>query len=107
MLALRNKRHIDIIIIAMMRENIEYFHRIKRMHESGLIKKWTDEKMPMKDKCWEGQKLNQEATNHKVDMGDMQGIFFVLAIGKSCYILMRKSLLINPPAFALSRTSTI
>ncbi|XP_031786808.1 ionotropic receptor 93a isoform X2 [Nasonia vitripennis] len=54
---------------------------IERMHESGLMKKWITEKMPMKDKCWEIAKTNQEATNHKVDMGDMQGIFFVLAIG--------------------------
>ena len=41
----------------------------------------------MKDKCWEGMKMSQEATNHKVDIGDMQGIFFLLAIGigNSCF----------------------
>ncbi|XP_051164696.1 ionotropic receptor 93a [Leptopilina boulardi] len=54
---------------------------LKRLHESGLIDKWILERMPLKDKCWEGPGNNQEANNHKVNMGDMQGIFFVLAIG--------------------------
>ncbi|XP_023313506.1 ionotropic receptor 93a [Trichogramma pretiosum] len=53
---------------------------IKRMHESGLIKKWTEDRLPPKNKC-HGNMKGQEATNHKVNMGDMQGIFFVLAIG--------------------------
>ena len=52
------------------------------MHETGLIEKWTLDKMPMRDECWEGPGNNQETDNHKVNMGDMQGIFFVLAIGK-------------------------
>lgn len=55
--------------------------RLKRMHESGLIEKWMLERMPLKDQCWEGPGNNQEVENHKVNMGDMQGIFFVLAIG--------------------------
>lgn len=52
------------------------------MHESGLIDKWILERMPLKDECWESGGNNQEADNHKVNMGDMQGIFFVLAIGR-------------------------
>nr|ARN17849.1 ionotropic receptor 3 [Cephus cinctus] len=54
---------------------------IKRMHETGLIHKWTTDWMPVKDKCWGGPGINQEANNHKVNMSDMQGIFFVLIIG--------------------------
>ncbi|XP_011501036.1 PREDICTED: glutamate receptor ionotropic, delta-1, partial [Ceratosolen solmsi marchali] len=61
---------------------------IKRMHESGLITKWMSDRTPIKDKCWEGLKINQEATNHKVNMGDMQGIFFVLAIGFSIAVIV-------------------
>jgi ionotropic glutamate receptor len=57
------------------------------MHESGLIMKWISDRIPTKDKCWEAMKINQEATTYKVNMGDMQGIFFVLAIGKSCLYL--------------------
>ncbi|XP_023248636.1 ionotropic receptor 93a [Copidosoma floridanum] len=57
---------------------------IKRMHESGLIKKWTEDKVVAKNKCSEGMSAIQEATNHKVNMSDMQGIFFVLAIGFTC-----------------------
>lgn len=60
------------------------------MHESGLMNKWLTDKMPMKDKCWESMKMSQEATNHKVSMGDMQGIFFVLAIGTYLYIHLRQ-----------------
>lgn len=55
--------------------------RLERLHESGLIKKWTSHWMPAKDQCWDGNLINLEAKKHKVNMSDMQGIFFVLAIG--------------------------
>ncbi|XP_043276414.1 ionotropic receptor 93a isoform X4 [Venturia canescens] len=55
--------------------------QLKRMKESGLIDKWIKDRMPMKDECWEGSSLNNQVNNHKVDVWDMQGIFFVLFLG--------------------------
>lgn len=52
------------------------------MLESGLMNKWITEKMPMKDKCWEAPGSNQAVNKRKVNVTDMQGIFFVLFIGK-------------------------
>lgn len=52
------------------------------MLESGLMNKWITEKMPMKDKCWEAPGSNQMVNKRKVNVTDMQGIFFVLFIGK-------------------------
>ncbi|XP_020712212.2 ionotropic receptor 93a [Athalia rosae] len=54
---------------------------LKWMHQVGLIHKWTSERMPIRDKCWEGPGMNQETNNHKVNIEDMQGSFFVLFIG--------------------------
>nr|QHN69192.1 ionotropic receptor 11 [Sirex nitobei] len=54
---------------------------LKRMHQMGLIERWSSKRMPVKDKCWEKPGNSQEADNHKVDMYDMQGSFFVLFIG--------------------------
>lgn len=51
------------------------------MLESGLMNKWITEKMPMKDKCWEAPGSNQAVNKRKVNVTDMQGIFFVLFIG--------------------------
>lgn len=62
------------------------------MHESGLINKWSLDVLPLKDKCF-STKASQEVTNHKVDMGDMQGIFFVLGIG------INLSLIVIRPSF--------
>ncbi|XP_046624536.1 uncharacterized protein LOC124307152 [Neodiprion virginianus] len=53
---------------------------LKRMHQVGLIQKWTAERMPIKDKCWERPGVSQETSNHKVNMDDMQGSFFLLFI---------------------------
>lgn len=36
----------------------------------------------MKDKCWEAPGSNQAVNKRKVNVTDMQGIFFVLFIGK-------------------------
>lgn len=36
----------------------------------------------MKDKCWEAPGSNQAVNKRKVNVADMQGIFFVLFIGK-------------------------
>lgn len=49
------------------------------MHESGLMNKWIAEQIPMKDKCSES--FNQAVEERKVNVADMQGIFFVLFIG--------------------------
>ncbi|XP_076678250.1 ionotropic receptor 93a-like [Andrena cerasifolii] len=54
---------------------------LHRMHESGLMHKWISERMPMKDKCWEVAGSNQAVNKRKVNVADMQGIFFVLFIG--------------------------
>ncbi|XP_016772034.2 ionotropic receptor 93a isoform X5 [Apis mellifera] len=54
---------------------------LHRMLESGLMNKWITEKMPMKDKCWEAPGSNQMVNKRKVNVTDMQGIFFVLFIG--------------------------
>nr|XP_050869891.1 ionotropic receptor 93a isoform X5 [Vespula vulgaris] len=52
-----------------------------RMYESGLINKWISEKMPTKDKCWVGANSNEIVDKRKVNVADMQGIFFVLFMG--------------------------
>ncbi|XP_047343839.1 ionotropic receptor 93a-like isoform X2 [Vespa velutina] len=52
-----------------------------RMYESGLINKWISEKMPTRDKCWVGANSNEIVDKRKVNVADMQGIFFVLFMG--------------------------
>ncbi|XP_066582000.1 ionotropic receptor 93a [Prorops nasuta] len=54
---------------------------LHRMHESGLMNKWVSEKMPTKDKCWVPFGSNQAINKRKVNVADMQGIFFVLFMG--------------------------
>nr|XP_031847480.1 ionotropic receptor 93a-like [Nomia melanderi] len=54
---------------------------LRRMLESGLMHKWITEKMPIKDKCWEIASNNQVVNERKVNVADMQGIFFVLFMG--------------------------
>nr|XP_034179469.1 ionotropic receptor 93a-like isoform X2 [Osmia lignaria]XP_034179470.1 ionotropic receptor 93a-like isoform X2 [Osmia lignaria] len=54
---------------------------LHRMQESGLMNKWISERMPMKDKCWEVPGSNQAVNKRKVNVADMQGIFFVLFMG--------------------------
>ncbi|KAG7190375.1 hypothetical protein KM043_006484 [Ampulex compressa] len=61
---------------------------LHRMHESGLMHKWFSEKMPMKDKCWEVPGNNQAVNKRKVNVADMQGIFFVLFMGITGAILL-------------------
>ncbi|KAF3424140.1 hypothetical protein E2986_14121 [Frieseomelitta varia] len=51
------------------------------MLESGMMNKWISERMPMKDKCWEVPGSNQAVNKRKVNVADMQGIFFVLFMG--------------------------
>lgn len=51
------------------------------MHRVGLINKWLQEYLPKKDKC-SGTSASNEVTNHKVNLDDMQGSFFVLLLGK-------------------------
>ncbi|XP_034948501.1 ionotropic receptor 93a [Chelonus insularis] len=55
--------------------------QLRRMHESGLINKWIRSWISTKDECSDNNGYNQEASNHKVDLHDMQGIFFVLFFG--------------------------
>lgn len=50
------------------------------MHESGLMNKWIAEQIPTKDKCSDGF-ANQGVEERKVNVTDMQGIFFVLFMG--------------------------
>ncbi|XP_076651173.1 ionotropic receptor 93a [Halictus rubicundus] len=54
---------------------------LRRMLESGLMHKWITERMPIRDKCWEIAGNNQVVNERKVNVGDMQGIFFVLFMG--------------------------
>nr|XP_033341070.1 ionotropic receptor 93a-like [Megalopta genalis] len=54
---------------------------LRRMLESGLMHKWITERMPIKDKCWEIGSSNQVVNERKVNVADMQGIFFVLFMG--------------------------
>ncbi|XP_026674967.1 ionotropic receptor 93a [Ceratina calcarata] len=54
---------------------------LHRMHESGLMNKWISERMPIKDKCWDVVGSNQAVNERKVNVADMQGIFFVLFMG--------------------------
>lgn len=54
--------------------------RLYRMHESGLMNKWIAEQIPTKDKCSDGAS-NQVVDERKVNVSDMQGIFFVLFMG--------------------------
>lgn len=51
------------------------------MYESGLINKWISEKMPTRDRCWVGANSNEIVDKRKVNVADMQGIFFVLFMG--------------------------
>ncbi|XP_058800210.1 ionotropic receptor 93a [Phymastichus coffea] len=76
LLVAANNPYIDLINNAII-----------RMHEAGLISKWSLDVLPLKDKCFVN-KASQEVTNHKVDMGDMQGIFFVLAIGFTLAVVL-------------------
>ncbi|XP_076295813.1 ionotropic receptor 93a [Lasioglossum baleicum] len=54
---------------------------LRRMLESGLMHKWITERMPIRDKCWEMAGNNQVVNERKVNVADMQGIFFVLFMG--------------------------
>jgi hypothetical protein len=51
------------------------------MHESGLMNKWITEQIPTKNKC-SYSSANQAVNERKVNITDMQGIFFVLFMGK-------------------------
>lgn len=58
------------------------------MHESGLTNKWIANRMPMRDHCWLNSRgSSSTADNHKVDLHDMQGIFFVLFFGYTIGII--------------------
>lgn len=50
------------------------------MHEAGLMNKWITEQIPTKDKCSDIF-TNQGIEERKVNVADMQGIFFVLFMG--------------------------
>lgn len=54
--------------------------RLHRMHESGLMNKWITEQIPTKDKCSDISAI-QSVNERKVNVTDMQGIFFVLFMG--------------------------
>ncbi|KAJ1521518.1 hypothetical protein ONE63_003181 [Megalurothrips usitatus] len=52
---------------------------IRRMQQVGLLEKWLRDYLPKKDRCWTSSVL--EVNNHSVNLGDMQGSFFVLFFG--------------------------
>lgn len=60
--------------------------RLHRMHESGLMNKWVTEQIPTKDKCSDIS-ANQGVNERKVNVADMQGIFFVLFMGNIYFFL--------------------
>ncbi|XP_072742853.1 ionotropic receptor 93a isoform X1 [Anoplolepis gracilipes] len=60
---------------------------LHRMHESGLMNKWITEQIPMKDKCSDIF-ANQAVEERKVNVADMQGIFFVLFMGVTSSIFL-------------------
>lgn len=45
------------------------------------MNKWITEQIPMKDKCSDSFVGNQGINERKVNVSDMQGIFFVLFMG--------------------------
>nr|QNL15115.1 ionotropic receptor 93a [Aulacocentrum confusum] len=55
--------------------------QLQRMQEAGLLNKWTADRIPVKDQCSEGGIIARETDNHKVNLEDMQGIFFILLLG--------------------------
>ncbi|THK33261.1 ionotropic receptor 93a [Diachasma alloeum] len=55
--------------------------QLQRMHESGLMDKWIANRFPTQDSCSDSLMGGFEAANHKVDLEDMQGIFFILILG--------------------------
>ncbi|KAF7414094.1 hypothetical protein HZH68_002583 [Vespula germanica] len=80
--SLRTEEFMDEPIAMIVPNNSPYLPIINselyRMYESGLINKWISEKMPTKDKCWVGANSNEIVDKRKVNVADMQGIFFVL-----------------------------
>lgn len=64
----------------------EFYFRIERMQKVGLIQKWIQDNLPERDKCWESL-ISKEANNHKVNLYDMQGSFFLLFFGNYCFSL--------------------
>jgi glutamate receptor, ionotropic, invertebrate len=53
---------------------------ITRLHQMGLIERWTKEYLPPKDRCTKQSSLI-EVVNHTVNLDDMQGCFAVLLLG--------------------------
>ncbi|XP_011865667.1 PREDICTED: glutamate receptor ionotropic, delta-2-like isoform X2 [Vollenhovia emeryi] len=60
---------------------------LHRMHESGLMNKWISEQIPTKDKC--SDSFSQGVEERKVNVADMQGIFFVLFMGNVFFSSVR------------------
>lgn len=72
---------VAVLISSLSKSNSVNPRRLHRMLESGLMNKWISERMPVKDKCWEVPGNSQAVNKRKVNVADMQGIFFVLFIG--------------------------
>lgn len=45
------------------------------------MNKWLANRLPIRDSCSDSLMNTFEAANHKVNLEDMQGIFFVLFLG--------------------------
>ncbi|XP_063220916.1 ionotropic receptor 93a-like isoform X2 [Bacillus rossius redtenbacheri] len=55
--------------------------QIQRMHKVGLISKWLRQYLPAKDRCSAVTKQTAEVVTHVVNLDDLQGSFFLLALG--------------------------
>jgi glutamate receptor, ionotropic, invertebrate len=53
---------------------------VKRLHQMGFIQRWFKEYLPLRNRCSKTRN-NLEATNHIVNLDDMQGSFLVLLMG--------------------------
>ncbi|XP_039283032.1 LOW QUALITY PROTEIN: ionotropic receptor 93a [Nilaparvata lugens] len=61
--------------------------QIDWMHRVGLIGKWLKQYLPEKDQCSVSVSAS-EVNNHKVNLDDMQGSFFVLFLGFAASVLL-------------------
>ena len=60
--------------------------RINRIREAGLIKRWKEVFWPRNDEC--DLKGSGDANVIKVFLGDMQGSFYILGMGKHLTLML-------------------
>ncbi|XP_060523883.1 ionotropic receptor 93a isoform X1 [Cylas formicarius] len=97
LLTLGSDEFLDEKIALIVAPDTPYLSRINeeitKLHQVGLIQKWLEDYLPKRDKCWK-RKSSVEVNNHTVNMDDMQGSFFVLALGFfiACLIIASEKL---------------